>query len=324
MTELLFSLVDPDSFADIPAPAQPGSRCQTCDYWERLDGHRGGDDGEAARSLKLSRLMSGERTAGAYGMLAWQSGEDGDRLAVGWCQFGPISAYPRAQVIRDRYPELPDSPRPVGDHLPPGRGIASRTARSAAGALLAAVCEELDRRGIIAVEAYPEGVDDPWLPSPGPAAIYSEAGFARVAGDDRFPVLPSRARRARAARSAGATCWPARRRRTRATTGRCRCPRVRRRRTCSGCPISRSGPTRSGTTEPHARGRTVGAGRRLDPGARRAHRPVRPISRADGRAGVLAFGVGALISARGLRPDRGGVPGRRHGDGGRRPRHRER
>ena len=112
MTELLFTLIDPDTFGDIPAPAAPGARCQTCDYWERLDGHRETEASEAARSLKLSRLMAGERLAGAYGMLAWQSGEDGDRLAVGWCQFGPISAYPRAQVIRDRYPDLPDSPAP--------------------------------------------------------------------------------------------------------------------------------------------------------------------------------------------------------------------
>ena len=188
MTDLLFTLIDPETFDDIPAPAQPGSRCQTCDYWERLDGHRGGQDAETARSLKLSRLMAGERTAGAYGMLAWQTGEDGDRLAVGWCQFGPISAYPRAQVIRDRYPQLPESPAPwvitclqvVETH--PDRAGAGR-------ALLAAVCEELDRRGITAVEAYPEGVSEPWIPSPGPAAIYSETGFARVAGDHRFPVF---------------------------------------------------------------------------------------------------------------------------------------
>ena len=46
MTELLFTLVDPDSFGDIPAPARPGARCQTCDYWERLDGHR---EGRSAR-----------------------------------------------------------------------------------------------------------------------------------------------------------------------------------------------------------------------------------------------------------------------------------
>ncbi|HYN64211.1 MAG TPA: hypothetical protein VES36_06360 [Candidatus Limnocylindrales bacterium] len=202
MTELLFSLIDPDSFADIPAPAQPGARCQTCDYWERLDGHREAEDTKAARSLKLSRLMAGERLAGAYGMLAWQSGEDGDRLTVGWCQFGPLSAYPRAQVIRDRYPELPPSPSPwVITCLQIDESQQDREA--AAEALLAAVCRDLDRRGIVAVEAYPEGVTDPWLPSPGPAGIYQRAGFAQVAGEDRFPVL----RRELAAEGATEVGW---------------------------------------------------------------------------------------------------------------------
>ena len=188
MSELLFSLIDPASFGDIPAPAQPGARCQTCDYWERLDGHREADDSDPARTLKLNRLMAGERLAGAYGMLAWQTGDDGDRLAVGWCQFGPLSAYPRAQVIRDRYPELPDSPAPwvitclQVVETQPDREAAARE-------LLAAVCRDLDRRGITAVEAYPEGVTDPWLPSAGPAAVYEDAGFERVAGEDRFPVM---------------------------------------------------------------------------------------------------------------------------------------
>jgi hypothetical protein len=188
MADLLFSLVDPDAFAEIPAPARPGARCQTCDYWERVDGSREAEDSEAARSLKLSRLLAGERLAGAYGMLAWRTAADGDRLAVGWAQFGPISAYPRAQVIRDRYPELPESPAPwVITCLQVDASDEDRD--GAAAALLAAVCEELDRRGITAVEAYPEGVADPWLPSPGPEATYGAGGFERVAGDDRFPVL---------------------------------------------------------------------------------------------------------------------------------------
>ena len=188
MADLLFSVIDPDAFAEIPAPARPGARCQTCDYWERVDGSREAEDSEAARSLKLSRLLSGERLAGAYGMLAWRTASDGDRLAVGWAQFGPISAYARAQVIRDRYPELPDSPAPwVITCLQVDETDEDRDA--AAAALLGAVCEELDRRGIVAVEAYPEGVADPWLPSPGPETIYASGGFERVAGDDRYPVM---------------------------------------------------------------------------------------------------------------------------------------
>ena len=188
MADLLFSLVDADAFAEIPAPARAGARCQTCDYWERVDGSREAEDSEAARSLKLSRLLAGERLAGAYGMLAWRTGADGDRLAVGWAQFGPISAYPRAQVIRDRYPELPSSPAPwVITCLQVDASDEDRD--GAAAALLAAVCEELDRRGITAVEAYPEGVPDPWIPSAGPESMYVAGGFSRAAGDDRYPVL---------------------------------------------------------------------------------------------------------------------------------------
>src|SRR3970282_146419 len=94
---LSFSLVDADSFPSIPAPAEPGARCQTCDYWERLTGHREASTLEAAAELKLSRLLAGTRLAGAYGMLAWNLDSAGDRVAIGWAQFGPISAYPRAQ-----------------------------------------------------------------------------------------------------------------------------------------------------------------------------------------------------------------------------------
>ena len=184
---LSFTLIDEESFADIPAPAEAGARCQTCDYWERLDGHREASTSEAAANLKRSRLLAGARLAGAYGMLAWSEDAAGDRVAVGWAQFGPISSYPRAQIIRERYPSLPDSPAPwvvtclqVVPATPDRDGVAA--------ALLSAVCEELDRRGIIAVEGYPEGVPDPWSLSPGPASVYESTGFARAAGEDRYPV----------------------------------------------------------------------------------------------------------------------------------------
>jgi hypothetical protein len=184
---LSFTLVDAESFASIPKPAQPGARCQICDYWERLDGHREASDSESAADLKLTRLLAGTRLAGAYGMLAWSVDPAGDRVAIGWAQFGPISAYPRAQVIRDRYPSLPDSPAPwVVTCLQVVPEAGDR--EGAAAELLGAVCEELDRRGIIAVEAYPEGVPDPWSLSPGPASIYEAAGFAHAAGEDRYPV----------------------------------------------------------------------------------------------------------------------------------------
>jgi hypothetical protein len=111
---------------------------------------------------------------------------DGDE-AIGYAQFGPISAYPRAQVIRDRYPELPQSPPPwvvTCLQVVPGTEDRQRIGQE----LLDAVCDELDRRGITAVEAYPEGVPDGWIPSPGPQALYEASRFERVAGDDRYPV----------------------------------------------------------------------------------------------------------------------------------------
>lgn len=186
-SDLAFTLVDEDSFAEIPAAAAPGARCQTCDYWERLDGHREALESTAASDLKLSRLLAGRRLAGAYAMLAWRTDASGGQVACGWAQFGPISAYPRAQMIRERYPSLPDSPAPwVVTCLQVPADTPGREA--VAGALLVAVCDELDRRGIIAVEGYPEGVADPWSLSPGPASVYEATGFSRAAGEDRFPV----------------------------------------------------------------------------------------------------------------------------------------
>jgi hypothetical protein len=185
MTDLTFALVDASSFDAIPDPAQPGARCQTCDYWERLDGSRSAPEADAnARSaLKRSRLLAGTKLAGAYAMLAYRDG-----ASVGYAQFGPMSVYPRAQSIRERYPQLPDSPAPWVVTCLQVVESAGEERLSIGAALLDALGEELDRRGIGAVEAYPEGGADPWLPSPGPPSLYAAAGFERVAGDDRYPV----------------------------------------------------------------------------------------------------------------------------------------
>ena len=194
MPDLEFRLVDAARFEDIPAPAQPGARCQTCDYWERLDGGReapadDAHDRTARANLKRERLLGSRAAGGALAMVAVRT-DAVDVRVVGYAQFGPLSAYPRALSIRDRYPQLPESPAPwVVTCLQIDGAATDAEARSADGvALLQAVCAELDRRGIIAVEAYPEGVADAWLPSPGPASVYEEAGFERAAGDDRFPV----------------------------------------------------------------------------------------------------------------------------------------
>jgi hypothetical protein len=190
--DLSFTLVDEASFDAIPTPARAGSRCQTCDYWERLDGTRDAPADDATNSAmrtngKRSRLLAGAQLAGAYGMLAWRNDQEGARIAAGWAQFGPLSLYPRAQAIRDRYPQLLDSPTPWVITCLQVLDEGDRYA--AAVALIEAVCDELDRRGITSVEAYPEGVADPWLPSPGPRSGYEASGFSRAAGDDRYPVM---------------------------------------------------------------------------------------------------------------------------------------
>jgi hypothetical protein len=182
MDGLNFRLVDEATIDNLPAPARPGARCQTCDYWERLEGSREGEDTTGRRDAKRSALLAGTRLAGSYGMLATADG-----AVIGFAQFGPLSAYPRAQLIRDRYPELPEAPAPWV--LTCLQVVPDAAERDRIGQGLAdAVCAELDRRGITAVEAYLERATDPWLPSGGPASVYEDAGFARVAGDDQFPV----------------------------------------------------------------------------------------------------------------------------------------
>jgi hypothetical protein len=192
MADVEFVLVDEATFDDIPSPDQPGARCQTCDYWERLDGGREARsderDASAPARLKLNRLLASRSVAGSYAMLAYRSGSV-DRVAVGYAQFGPLSAYPRAQSIRDRYPSLPESPAPWVITCLQVAADAGASRDALAADLLNAVCDELDGRGITAVEAYPEGVPDAWRPSPGPAAVYEASGFERAAGDDRFPVF---------------------------------------------------------------------------------------------------------------------------------------
>ncbi len=194
MVDLAFERLTEESFASIPSPAQPGARCQSCDYWERIDGGRGAPeegapDAASRERLKRSRLLGSRVAAGPFATLAYRT-DAVDRVVVGYAQFGALSQYPRAQSIRDRYPALPESPAPwVITCLQVSPTLVSGVERAEVGAgLLEAVCADLDQRGITAVEAYPEHAPDPWSPSPGPVSVYEAAGFDRVAGDDRYPV----------------------------------------------------------------------------------------------------------------------------------------
>lgn len=134
----------------------------------------------APRKLRL--LGRGIGVAGTYAKILIR----GDRT-LAYCQFGPLTAYPRAQRTRDLYPQLPDAPLPavitcistVKDGRGEGHGLR----------LVAAVCEDLASRGFAAVEAYPEIGPRPDATSGATPAFWEAAGFVRAVDDQRFPVM---------------------------------------------------------------------------------------------------------------------------------------
>jgi ribosomal protein S18 acetylase RimI-like enzyme len=112
--------------------------------------------------------------------------EDGGEPAA-YCQFGPLSAYPRAQRVRDLYPKLPRSPLPAvitciaTTSAARGRGLAKT--------LVLAVVDDLAGRGFSAVEAYPEPETHPDATSAANPAFWAACGFELAIDDPRFPVV---------------------------------------------------------------------------------------------------------------------------------------
>jgi ribosomal protein S18 acetylase RimI-like enzyme len=163
-------LLPSDDEADVPAvnPFAPAPR------------ERPTVGGEAPRKLQL--LGRGLGVAGSYAKVLLHD----DEPAV-YAQFGPLTAYPRAQRTRDLYPALPDSPLPAvitciastaeARHL----GLARR--------LVDVVCEDLEGRGFTAVEAYPEVGTRADATSAATPAFWETLGFRRAVDDERFPVM---------------------------------------------------------------------------------------------------------------------------------------
>ncbi len=110
-----------------------------------------------------------------------------DDVPAVYCQFGPLTAYPRAQRTRDLYPALPDAPLPAVITC-----IATTAEARGAGlakALVVAVCEDLEGRGFAAVETYPEIGLRPDATSAATPAFWETVGFIVAAPDERFPVM---------------------------------------------------------------------------------------------------------------------------------------
>lgn len=137
-----------------------------------------GDD--APRKLQL--LGRGLGVAGSYAKVLLE-----DDVAKVYAQFGPLTAYPRAQRTRDLYPSLPEAPLPAVITCIATAAEARGT--GLARALVAAVCNDLAGRGFTAVETYPEIGTRPDATSAATPEFWESVGFRRAIADARFPVM---------------------------------------------------------------------------------------------------------------------------------------
>jgi hypothetical protein len=135
---------------------------------------------DAPRKLQL--LVRGKAVFGSYAKVLEADGEP-----VVYCQFGPLSAYPRAQRVRDLYPKLPSAPLPAVITCVATTAAARR--RSLARTLVAAVVDDLTARGFSAVEAYPEPEAPADSTSAASPSFWVACGFDLAVDDDRFPVM---------------------------------------------------------------------------------------------------------------------------------------
>lgn len=137
-------------------------------------------DPDAPRKLQL--LGRGLAVAGSYAKVLLR-----EEVPAVYAQFGPLTAYPRAQRTRDLYPALPDAPLPAVITC-----IASTAAARHLGLarqLVEAVCEDLEARGFTAVEAYPVVDATPDATSGASPVFWESVGFRRAIDDARFPVM---------------------------------------------------------------------------------------------------------------------------------------
>lgn len=136
----------------------------------------------ATAPRKLRLLVRGAGVVGSYAKVLVRGDE-----TLAYCQFGPLTAYPRAQRTRDLYPQLPDAPLPAVITC-----IATVPAARAEGVglrLVQIVCEDLAARGFAAVEAYPEIGVRPEATSGASPTFWEAAGFDLAVDDARFPVM---------------------------------------------------------------------------------------------------------------------------------------
>ena len=131
---------------------------------------------------KLQLLGRGLGVAGSYAKVLLADDEP-----TAYAQFGPLTAYPRAQRTRDLYPSLPEAPLPAV--ITCIATTADARHEGHATALVAAVCDDLAGRGFTAVETYPTIDADPDATSAATPEFWESVGFRRAIDDERFPVM---------------------------------------------------------------------------------------------------------------------------------------
>jgi ribosomal protein S18 acetylase RimI-like enzyme len=137
-------------------------------------------DQDAPRKLQL--LARGLGVAGSYAKVLLR-----DDVPAVYAQFGPLTAYPRAQRTRDMYPALPDAPLPAV--ITCIASTADARHRGLARHLVEVVCADLEVRGFTAVETYPTVGAAADATSAASPAFWETLGFARAIDDARFPVM---------------------------------------------------------------------------------------------------------------------------------------
>jgi hypothetical protein len=169
--------------ADVPAGANPFAADEAEDDdnpFAPKPAARASVGDEAPPKLRL--LGRGLGVVGSYAKVLLV-----DEVAVAYAQFGPLTAYPRAQRVRDLYPQLPESPLPAVITCIATTAIARREGHALR--LVEAACDDLTGRGFTAVEAYPQIGAAPDATSAATPAFWESAGFTTAVADERFPVM---------------------------------------------------------------------------------------------------------------------------------------
>jgi hypothetical protein len=126
-----------------------------------------------------------DRGRGVFGSYAKALVVDDEPAA--YCQFGPLTAYPRAGRLRELYPQLPQSPPPAVITCIATTAVARRAGH--ARRLVEEVCRDLAQRGFAAVEAYPDLTRPEDETSAARPGFWHALGFATAVDDERFPVM---------------------------------------------------------------------------------------------------------------------------------------